>query len=46
MRSGDDSEHNLVLYIVVVNLNVLCTHMKSGISDDEDRGLIITMYGH
>ena len=46
MRSGDDFEHNLVSYVVAVNLNVLCTLMKGGISSDEDRGLIITMHGH
>ena len=46
MRSGDDSGHNLVLYVVAVNLNVLSTLMKGGIVGDEDSGLIITMHGH
>ena len=45
MRSGDDSGHNLVSYVVAVNLNVLCTLMKGGITGDEDSGLIITMHG-
>ena len=46
MRSGDDSGHNLVSYVVTVNLNVLYTLMKGWISGDEDSGLIITMHGH
>ena len=46
MRSGDDSGHNLVSYVVAVNLNMLCTLMKNGAVDDEDSGLIITVHGH
>ena len=46
MRSGDDSGHNFVSYVVIVHLNVLCMLMKGGISSDEDSGLIITMHGH
>ena len=46
MRSGDDSRHNLVSYVVAVNLNMLCMLMKGGIARDEDSGLIITMHGH
>ena len=46
MRSGDDSENNLVLYVVPVNLNVLYTLMKGGITIDEDSNLITTMHGH
>ena len=46
MRSGDDSSHNLVSYIVTINLNVICKLIKSGIVGDEDSSLIITMDGH
>ena len=46
MRSGDDFGHNLVLYVVVVNLNVLCTLMESGIAGNEDSSLIISMHEH
>ena len=45
MRSRDDSGHNLVSYVVVVNLNVLCTLMNSGITRYEDSGSIIIMHG-
>ena len=46
MRSGDDSGHNLVSYVVTVDLNVLCMLIKDVIAGDEDSGLIITMHGH
>ena len=46
MRSADNFGHNLVSYVVAVNLNVLCMLMKGGISGNEDSGLIITMHGH
>ena len=46
MRSGDDSGHNLVSYVVAVNFNVLCTLIKGGIGGDEDSDLIITIHGH
>ena len=46
MRGGDNFGHHLVLIVVTINLNVLCTLMKSGISIYEDSDLIITMHGH
>ena len=46
MRSGDDSRHNLVSYVVEINLNVLCVLLKSGIIGIEASDLIITMHGH
>ena len=39
MRSRDDSRHNLISYVMVVNLNVLCILIKGGIARDEDSGL-------
>ena len=45
MRSGDDYGQNLFSHVLLVNLNVLCTLMKSGIDGDEDNSLIITMHG-
>ena len=45
MRGGDYSGHNLIPNVVTINLNVLCTLMKSGIASDEDSGLIIIMHG-
>ena len=44
MRSGEDIEYNIVLYIVSINLNVLCTLMKSGLANDQDSILIITLH--
>ena len=44
MRSGDDSGHNLVSYVMTINLIVLCMLMKSEIVGDEVSGLIITIY--
>ena len=46
MRSRDDSRHNNLLDVVLVNLNVLCMLMKGGIVDNEESTLIITMCGH
>ena len=46
MRSGDESGHNRVLYVVAVNLNVLCMLVTGRIANDEDSGLIMTMHGH
>ena len=46
MRGRDDSEHNLVSNVVVVNLTMFCTLMKSIIPSDEDSGLIIIIHGH
>ena len=46
MRGGNNFGHNLVSNIVTINLNVLCTLMKSGIVSDEDSSLIIIMHGH
>ena len=46
MRGGNDSGHNLFPNVVTINLNVLCTLMKSGIDSDEDNGLIMAMHGH
>ena len=42
MRSRNDNGHNLVLDVVVVNLNMLCTFMKGGISRIKESGLIIS----
>ena len=46
MRGGNNSGHNLVSNVVIVNLNVLHKLMKSGISSDDNSGLNITMYEH
>ena len=46
MRGRDGFEHNLVSNVVVVNLTMFCTLMKSIISSDKDIGLIIIIHGH
>ena len=46
MRGENNFGHNLVLNVMTINLNVLRTLMESGISSDEDSGLIITMHRH
>ena len=46
MREGNNYRHNLVLNVVTVNLHVLSTLMKGGISSDEDSGLTIISHGH
>ena len=46
MRGGNNSANNLVLNVVTVNLNVLLTLMKSGIANNDNINLIITIYGH
>ena len=45
MRGRDDSGHNLVSNVVVVNLNVLCMLMKIRIYNNEYSDLIIIIYG-
>ena len=45
MRRENNSIHNLVHNIVIVNLNMLCMLMTGVISSNEDRGLIIQCMG-
>ena len=45
MRSRDDSGHNLVLDVVVINLNRFHMLMKSGTTRDIDVSLIIAIHG-
>ena len=46
MRGGDNSRHNLVLNIVIINLNVLHMLMKGGLANDKDNSLIIIIHEH
>ena len=46
MRGRDDFSHNLVLNVMTINLNMLCTLMTSDIAIDEGIGLIIIMHEH
>ena len=44
MRGRNNTGYKLVPNVVIVNLNVLCTLMKSGIANDEDSCLTITIH--
>ena len=46
MRGRDDYKYNLVLNVVTTNLNVLRTRMKSGVANDKDSNIIVTMHEH
>ena len=45
-EGGDNSRSNLILDVIPVNHNLLCILMKSGITNDKDSGLIITIHVH
>ena len=46
MRSGDESGNHLVMDLVVVHFDMLCTFVKGEVADNEDGCLVTTMHVH